>query len=637
MTTSTESRTAAYESSRWTQLNRSWAGRSLIWTATFSVLALGAWSCNSGGRDGDSNIPGLVSSAAPLPEDNRVYRGPRLTTSRYGHTATALSNGTVLVAGGSDERHFNSIDTAEIFDQTARTSPVPESISGRIFDTNFTGDPMVMNFGGRVFHTATLLPDGNVLICGGSFDILVGDAIARAEIFDRQTRQFAPSNLEIQNDMIYPRFRHTATPIPNGKVLIAGGQLSVDQTIIDPNWPPGHPLFMVDIKTFPSTNRLEYFNRAALSFEPVVDLAGDEVTMGGRGRSEHATAVIAGQDQVLGTSDDLVVFTGGYRTLSPLFAPQVKIVQAASGLDTNTSIEYLEVSASLTMREDGNVITLTRSEEPQAINLGKFKRLTPPHSEGSPEAQEDGVDGMANVLAILGGSTPGYPTTSRHQTELLAATFTGLGPAGGLQLQYNAVAQGLFGIENLVLTQFMCGGPAGRTTAEAVLVPYERLINGEPFRGAWIIIGGGAHLFIVNGVQAQNLSTACIANDVRGFEYFDPFYDVALDPPTQLAQDGSLGGITPTGVVGTWMQADGLVPEDGLDGFADGATPLPSHLLSSGVAFHTLTVIPGEDGISDTKDDRVVVLGGGSDWELIGGDAVSTSCHIFLPEGANNP
>ena len=67
--------------------------------------------------------------------------------------------------------------------------------------------------GGRVFHTATRLPDGNVLIAGGTRDILVANATTTAEIFEAVTRQFNPDDLQISNDMIVPRFRHTATVI----------------------------------------------------------------------------------------------------------------------------------------------------------------------------------------------------------------------------------------------------------------------------------------------------------------------------------------------------------------------------------------------------------------------------------------
>jgi hypothetical protein len=62
----------------------------------------------------------------------------------------------------------------------------------------------------RSWHTATLLPDGSVLIAGG------GDSTA--EIYHPSTRSFTPTG-----GMAIARWRHTATLLPNGKVLAAGG------------------------------------------------------------------------------------------------------------------------------------------------------------------------------------------------------------------------------------------------------------------------------------------------------------------------------------------------------------------------------------------------------------------------------
>jgi WD40 repeat protein len=72
---------------------------------------------------------------------------------------------------------------------------------------------------GRAAHTATLLPDGKVLIAGGFREEGTSEiAIASAEIFDPETNTFIPTG-----DMNEPRNGHTATLLPDGQVLIAGG------------------------------------------------------------------------------------------------------------------------------------------------------------------------------------------------------------------------------------------------------------------------------------------------------------------------------------------------------------------------------------------------------------------------------
>lgn len=67
---------------------------------------------------------------------------------------------------------------------------------------------------GRALHTATLLPDGSVLITGG----LGTGAIRSAELFDP-----ANSRTRSTGSLLVGRLSHTATLLPDGKVLVVGG------------------------------------------------------------------------------------------------------------------------------------------------------------------------------------------------------------------------------------------------------------------------------------------------------------------------------------------------------------------------------------------------------------------------------
>lgn len=72
----------------------------------------------------------------------------------------------------------------------------------------------------RAGHSATLLPDGGVLIVGGRSCVNCTDdaALRSAEIYDPSTGLFTSAN-----DMITSRGEHSAILLPGGKVLIVGG------------------------------------------------------------------------------------------------------------------------------------------------------------------------------------------------------------------------------------------------------------------------------------------------------------------------------------------------------------------------------------------------------------------------------
>jgi hypothetical protein len=126
-----------------------------------------------------------------------------MITPRAGHTATLLTNGKVLIAGGSPSVPAS----AELYD------PVPGTFSATGNMTN-----------GRVFHTATLLADGKVLIVGGCANLTllldcILPALSSAELYDPVMGNFTPTG-----SMTTGRAAgFTATLLPNGKVLIVGG------------------------------------------------------------------------------------------------------------------------------------------------------------------------------------------------------------------------------------------------------------------------------------------------------------------------------------------------------------------------------------------------------------------------------
>jgi len=71
----------------------------------------------------------------------------------------------------------------------------------------------------RTSHTATLLPNGKVLIAGGWAALDGWPVWSSAELYDPSAHTFA-----LTGAMAVPRWGHAATLLPDGRVLITGGQ-----------------------------------------------------------------------------------------------------------------------------------------------------------------------------------------------------------------------------------------------------------------------------------------------------------------------------------------------------------------------------------------------------------------------------
>jgi RHS repeat-associated protein len=130
-----------------------------------------------------------------------------------GQSVTRLPDGRWLLLGGEARRGVR--DTAELRSADGGVTVLAGPL----------GTP-------RAWHTATVLPDGTVLVLAGVN--AAGDPLGAPEVFDPATGRFEPVSLKA----LAPRAHHTATLLTDGTLLIAGGVsaggVRTDAQVVDP-------------------------------------------------------------------------------------------------------------------------------------------------------------------------------------------------------------------------------------------------------------------------------------------------------------------------------------------------------------------------------------------------------------------
>lgn len=156
----------------------------------------------------------IVSAAAPT-------QCQQLRVPRAGHTATVLKNGKVLIAGGYNFKQGTAekkaLADAEIFNPGTGAFELAKSIS-------ITSQGAVYELP-RAFHTATLLPSGQVMLWGG--ETYVGGAnntpaiISTILFYDAEVDDYGA--IGPRTPAAISRSHHSAAIDSNGKVLVVGG------------------------------------------------------------------------------------------------------------------------------------------------------------------------------------------------------------------------------------------------------------------------------------------------------------------------------------------------------------------------------------------------------------------------------
>jgi hypothetical protein len=365
-------------------------GDSWSFTASDPVVN---WSIQEGSAGGDVNNAGVYTAPATegiyhvvatsksdpsksatatiAVEKNGFASTSSMKTPRYSHTATLLRNGQVYVAGGDS---LNNFEVVAIADQTELFNPA-------------TGAFQLGGNVSREFHTATLLQNGDVLFTGG----ITGETASGSWILapNAELLKAESTSLQPTGNMSVGRYSHTATLLPDGRVLVTGGVAQSEAKIVP-------------------TETAEIYDPISGAFTKVGNM--------GRARAFHsATLLLTGKVLITGAGSDAELFDPATNSFTPAgsFAP-------AGG----TSNVYAAA-----LLADGRVLVTNGPTAPSQIYDPATGQFTPTGTMATWRANYTATLLSDGTVLIAGGYTaPSTPGTS----GVVAVTSTEIyNPASG--------------------------------------------------------------------------------------------------------------------------------------------------------------------------------------------------------------
>jgi hypothetical protein len=149
------------------------------------------------------------------PGSGLIFPSVKLNTPRALATATELPDGSILVVGGARRVR---LDPAAGLPLVVAPEDVVDTFEVYLPDEHLWIEKPLPD--GRVFHSATHIGDGKVLVTGGGTDFT--NALQSAIMFDPAGESVGDFT-RVESNMDAPRLGHAAIHLGGGRVLMIGG------------------------------------------------------------------------------------------------------------------------------------------------------------------------------------------------------------------------------------------------------------------------------------------------------------------------------------------------------------------------------------------------------------------------------
>lgn len=545
-----------------------------------------------------------LASAEVYNQQNGTWtRTGSLANPRASHSAAVLPDGTVLVAGGSGAGG-RPLASVELF------TPA----SGRWATVGSLATP-------RAAHRATVLLDGRVLVAGGAGP--GGRPLASAELY---TPSLTDGHWTPTASMRTARAGHTATLLPNGEVLLAGGHISFDNfRTAGPDCCNVSPLASAEL------------------YHPK---SGTWTTTGslGQARTFDTATLLTGSRSECGSNCGKVLVAGGFGAVSPSSPTgnaqalaSAELYDPATGRWTATgSMSGRRAWHTATRLENGKVLVAGGTSSPVAQNAIDTAEIYDPVSGNWTPTGSLQVGGLPNKTGPQGAR-------GVHAAALLSGSPAQCGNNCGKVLVVGGTGGAGSGpsFSSAELYDPLSG--TWRRTADLAQTrqPYEeatRLLNGK------VLVAGGFNSPFTTA--PPHLNTAEVYDPLT--ETWTPtgllrdrrlYQSQTLLPSGQLLAAGGLaGGNAPSF---PYKPGPGLLSSEVYNPAGNGWST--TTFMDTGRLLHTATLLPsGPRSVCGDNCGKVLVAGG--DTDLMGNFIPSasylnplSSAELYTPGGAVAP